>query len=136
MKGLFNEIISTDLQINYVLTHKLNQDLLEDAFSVMRKIGAYNDHLYPVDAKRRLKLLLFSWAGRSTGISSVEQESEDGFLTRKMLKSLIDCGQSESPITDIPLHESITEIQVLTFENTEEVYTSMGIRLRTQYGSL
>lgn len=50
------ETYSTDiLTIDYIITRRLNQDILENLFSYIRAMGHVNDHPSPVDLKNRLK---------------------------------------------------------------------------------
>ena len=42
-------------KINYILTRRLDQDILENFFSYIRGMGGANDNPNPIDFKHRLK---------------------------------------------------------------------------------
>ena len=42
-------------QVEYLLTRRLNQDILENFFSYLRSMGASHDHPTPVELRHRLK---------------------------------------------------------------------------------
>lgn len=88
MRGLFQELSGSHLRISYILTHRVNQDLAENAFSVIRKIGAGHVKPSAVDAKRRLKLLCLTWGANTFKTSSVEAEDNEPCLSARMIHSL------------------------------------------------
>lgn len=47
--------LSEEFDVKYILTRRLNQDILENFFSYIRSMGATNDHSTPVAVKNRLK---------------------------------------------------------------------------------
>ena len=64
-KSLYKDLIldknvNHDGSLKYILTHRLNQDLLENLFSRLRGLGGANDHPGPVLAMRRLRILQLS----------------------------------------------------------------------------
>lgn len=50
-----NKYSSEAFQIKYILTRRLNQDILENLFSYLRSMGAGYDHPTPVEIRNRLK---------------------------------------------------------------------------------
>lgn len=52
---LQNQYSSETCNIQYVLTRRLNQDILENFFSYIRSMGSGYDHPTPVEVKNRLK---------------------------------------------------------------------------------
>jgi len=46
---------TSDFPITYLITYRLNQDLLENFFSFIRSIGCAYDHPTPLDFKYQLK---------------------------------------------------------------------------------
>jgi hypothetical protein len=74
LKGLYADLSGSHLRINYILTHRVNQDFIENAFSINRKTGAYNDNPSPIDAKHRLKLLILSWGGKCSEAAPVAMD--------------------------------------------------------------
>jgi hypothetical protein len=115
--------------IDYLMTCRLNQDYIENAFSMIRKMGAYNDNPTPVDAQRRLKLLMLSWGG-NTSVSKgspVEAEDNEPFLTGRMLKTLIGEVEPKPDPPVVQLSEWDGERYELNEGNMEEIFKSMGI---------
>lgn len=51
--------------IDYILTHRLNQDALENLFSQLRTRGGLNDHPSPLNALYRLRMIIL---GKNQGI--------------------------------------------------------------------
>lgn len=51
--------------VRYILTNRLNQDVLENLFSVIRSKGGLNDKPSPLDALFRLRLVML---GKNPGI--------------------------------------------------------------------
>lgn len=49
------QYLHTKYKIEYILTARLNQDVLENFFSYIRGMGGPNDHPHPLDFKHRLK---------------------------------------------------------------------------------
>lgn len=44
--------------VKYILTHRLNQDVLENLFSQLRSRGGLNDHPAPLNALYRLRMII------------------------------------------------------------------------------
>lgn len=56
MQGLFNDLKSNGY--SFLMTSKLNQDVLESHFSLLRGLGRFYDHPDPVAVTQRTKALL------------------------------------------------------------------------------
>jgi len=137
MRGLFHDLSGHSMRINFILTHRLNQDLAENAFSVIRKTGAYNDSPSPVDAKRRLKLMMLSWSGQNLKNCPVQAEDDQPFLTGTMIKSLIECAQSEiqcEPQQPVFLPDADFEVNEFREDDFTEVMLAMGFSERCEQG--
>jgi len=50
-----NKYSSEAFEIKYILTRRLNQDVIENFFSYLRSMGAGHDHPTPVEIRNRLK---------------------------------------------------------------------------------
>lgn len=54
MRELY-DYLNLNYKVDYVLTARLNQDIIENFFSYIRGMGASNDHPHPLDFKYRLR---------------------------------------------------------------------------------
>ena len=54
-----------DIGINFILTNRLNQDILENLFAYLRATGATHDHPSAFDIQRRMRLFIL---GKHSGI--------------------------------------------------------------------
>ncbi|KAI5704495.1 hypothetical protein M8J75_006003 [Diaphorina citri] len=71
--------------IEYILTHRLNQDCLENFFSQLRSRGGLHDHPSPLNVLYRIRTILL---GKNPGIVSVNTNvavAPEEFLTSKAL---------------------------------------------------
>ena len=59
LKSLFT-FVSTRYGVKYILTHRLNQDLLENLFSQVRAFGVTHDHPNTMEFRFRLRAVLLS----------------------------------------------------------------------------
>uniref|UniRef100_A0A0K2V8B5 Putative LOC100575639 [Acyrthosiphon pisum] n=1 Tax=Lepeophtheirus salmonis TaxID=72036 RepID=A0A0K2V8B5_LEPSM len=57
LKSVYNDLVENCL-LTYILTTRLNQDLVENFFSRIRGISGDNSHPGPVEVKSRIKILL------------------------------------------------------------------------------
>eukprot|EP00094_Tigriopus_californicus_P013854 TCALIF_13409-PA protein Name:"Similar to T Transposable element P transposase (Drosophila melanogaster)" AED:0.43 eAED:0.45 QI:0/0/0/1/1/1/2/0/323 len=57
MKAMY-KYLTTNTNVRYILTLRLNQDFLENFFSQLRRMSGDNAHPGPVEALRRLRILL------------------------------------------------------------------------------
>lgn len=81
LEMLFEDMRSK-YNIKYLITNRLNQDILEGFFSIMRYNGGLHDHPSPLEFKYRLRNYIL---GRNEGIVStaanVDDPSEKGEIT-------------------------------------------------------
>lgn len=139
IQGLFHDLSGSSMRVSYLLTHRVNQDIAENAFSVIRKFGGLNTNPTAVDAKRRLKLLCLSWGANTFRTSSVEAEDNVPCLSAQMMDSLTASGVEtrEVPTISIP-QEPIPQGPIpsnsLTSENAEEVLQGMRMELICEQG--
>ncbi|CAH1955417.1 unnamed protein product [Acanthoscelides obtectus] len=101
--------------VEYILTSRLNQDVLENFFSYIRGMGGANDHHSPLDFKYRLRWYILGKNSsaiftecrnescltnmiESSSLPSDMSTSEDICLTQKMLSNLVEeVGCSKGP---------------------------------------
>lgn len=57
LKALLQDL-KEKYSVNYIMTHRLNQDVIENLFSQIRTRGGLNDHPTPLDALHRLRILI------------------------------------------------------------------------------
>lgn len=72
LQHLYSEV--SKVGVKYILTHRLNQDILENLFSVLRMRGGGNDHPTPVDAVYRLRMVIL---GRNPGAIARNKNTSD-----------------------------------------------------------
>lgn len=76
-------------QIEYILTSRLNQDVLENLFAYRRGMGAANDHPSPIDFTHRLKWYIL---GKNSAAVFTENrntmEAEDSCLLNILSETL------------------------------------------------
>jgi len=129
LKGLYFELSATQMNISYVLTNRLNQDYIENFFSMVRQAGKYSDNPSAVDAKKRIKLVALSWGGELVKTTSVAQDEDcQPFLTARMMDSLMESNNSEGDTNanTITLDSQIPEAHEFNEDNYEEVLDSMN----------
>jgi len=129
LKGLFFEVSASQMNISYILTCRLNQDFIENFFSMVRQAGGFNDNPSAVDAKKRIKIVALSWGGKLAKTTSVAQEDEDcqPFLTARMMDSLLRASNTNAEDdADVELDPQIPEANELSEDNYQEVFVSMS----------
>lgn len=88
IKGLL-DYVRQEFQMDYVLTHRLNQDTLENLFSQIRTRGGLNDHPSPLNVIHRVRMIIF---GKNPGIVQSHMNttdlSESEFIVANVLKKL------------------------------------------------
>ncbi|KAJ3665376.1 hypothetical protein Zmor_000873 [Zophobas morio] len=89
-------------KINYILTRRLDQDILENFFSYIRGMGGANDNPNPIDFKHRLKRYIL-WKHSSVAIAintncekdyaalltRADDDDEEMCLTESLFSSII-----------------------------------------------
>jgi hypothetical protein len=80
IQALYTKLVEK-YNISYILTHRLNQDSLENLFSQLRTRGGLHDHPSPLDAIYRVRLILL---GKNPGIV----EANNNFLHHEALSKI------------------------------------------------
>lgn len=87
-KGLL-AYVKKEYTMTYILTHRLNQDTLENLFSQIRTRGGLNDHPTPLNVIHRLRMIIF---GKNPGVvqnnMNTTDVSESEFIVATVLKKL------------------------------------------------
>jgi len=92
------EKYSTDaLTIDYIITRRLNQDILENFFSYIRAIGNANDHPSPVELQNRLKWYIL---GKHSGHALSMKKNTEDELTSVSFMNIEDVHKNSSCISD------------------------------------
>ena len=111
-KALYQQlVVETGSPFKFLLTAKLNQDCLENLFSRLRALGGDNVHPTPIEALRRMRILLLNNGAEllirqpAVEMESIQMEDEDG-----------------NPVSD----EDIAE-QKMILEKEKEEYTAEQI---------
>lgn len=75
--------------LKYLLTSKINQGALENLFSQLRSRGGLNDHLSPLNALHRLRMIIL---GKNPGIvsssSNTADQNQEEFLVAAAFKQV------------------------------------------------
>lgn len=72
LKLLYNNVYN--LGVKYILTHKVNQDALENLFSQLRTRGGNNDHPSPLQAIHHLRMIIL---GKNPGTLNTNTRNEN-----------------------------------------------------------
>ena len=111
-KALYQQlVVETGSPFRFLLTAKLNQDCLENLFSRLRALGGDNVHPTPIEALRRMRILLLNNGAEllirqpAVEMESIQMEDENG-----------------NPVSD----EDIAE-QKMSLEKEKEEYTAEQI---------
>lgn len=83
--NLYNELKS-DFNLSYILTSKLNQDSLENLFSLIRGSGGCNDHPKPMEFLYRMRLLVL---GKNENVrkNCNTRQTNDEFIVGRVLEA-------------------------------------------------
>ena len=117
-----------EMEINYqkpyILTHRLNQDLLENFFSQIRTRGGLHDHPTPLQCMYRVRMIIL---GKNPGIvqansNALDQSKTDGdsFLTATAMSRVEECS-SVSSLEPPEAQDSFLTVTALNvLEDTED----------------
>lgn len=97
MKNLFEDI-ATKLNIKYILTYNLNQDVLENFFGNMRRAGGLFDHPDAVEFRYRLKNYIL---GRNEGSLSEAGNTKADEVQDGPIEKLGEVLLSETYLSDL-----------------------------------
>ena len=79
--SLLYEELKNTYGISYLLTYRLNQDVLELFFGIMRSMGGLHDHPTPLEFKYRIRNFLLSRnksiVSQSANVSQFDDPSEE-----------------------------------------------------------
>lgn len=109
---------SDTFTVEYIITRRLSQDILENFFSYIRSMGATNDHPSPVELQNRLKWYIL---GKHSGCAlSMKKNTEDDLMSVPFM-DLQDV-HSNAPCTldcldDFHDEDDVTEEAELFLEN-------------------
>lgn len=117
IKMLYQSLKEKFPQFRYLLTHRLNQDVLENLFSQLRTRGGNDDHPSPLNAMYRLRMITL---GKTSGIVKSNMctvdTSMDEFLMTKVLR--------ETTSTTKPLVNVDKELQTSECSDFDECESS------------
>lgn len=109
---------TSDFPITYLITYRLNQDLLENLFSFLRSIGCANDHPTPLDFKYRLKRYILGKHSRYA--LSNECNVQENKSNEPIFVSPLNCDIDDSMLTDILSSYVEEENTTVTYSYEEE----------------
>lgn len=124
---------SQSFEVKYLLTRRLNQDILENFFSYLRSMGGRCDHPTPVQLKHHLKWYIL---GKDSGHMLSAGENTEG---DNDCATFINMEDIHSPdfinltISDFPSeNENITEEEAI-FMSAQQVITNTAIEGTERY---
>ena len=84
--------VSMHYGLSYVLTHRLNQDVLENLFSQIRGMGRTHDHPNAMEFRFRLRSLLLSMSrGEVAGTANSQLDDSSPFISAQIFLSGAEC---------------------------------------------
>lgn len=86
-------------QVKYILTHRLNQDSLENFFFQIRVRGGLNDHPSPMNALYRIRMIIL---GKNPGILNTEVNTEDKSPDEYILAKVVNTAEINLHYPDTP----------------------------------
>ena len=92
MIHLFHDLKQQYPDITYIPTTRLNQDVCENLFSVLREMGRHDNRMGPLASKERLRNYILTGGHHftSTNANVKETEKMDKLLIAEMTKDLVD----------------------------------------------
>lgn len=93
LETLYNSLHER-FSFSYIMTRRINQDILEHFFSIIRQIGRYNDHPTPLSFQNRLKVYIM---GKETTVLSSNTntaESESTPSVAQGIQEITDASES------------------------------------------
>jgi len=85
------------LTIDYIITRRLNQDILENLFSYVRAMGNANDHPSPVELQHRLKWYIL---GKHSGHALSMKKNTEDEMTSVSFMDIEDVYKNSSCMSD------------------------------------
>jgi len=111
LKLLFDDLKSKH-NIKYILTYRLNQDILENFFGALRAKGGLHDHPDPLEFKYRLRAYILgrnegslSDAGNIERDETSDLESDEDLLSKECFSELTDPVPAGSEVPDTLMQE-------------------------------
>jgi len=77
IRGLLEDMKQPPINAKYLMTHKVNQDVLENVFSRLRSFGHFHTNPCATEVITRIKKLLLSWNFIDSKETSVAIESDE-----------------------------------------------------------
>lgn len=86
LKLLFQDM-KNKYDIKYILTHRLNQDVLENFFSQIRTRGGLHDHPSPLNSLHRIRIIIL---GKNPGVvrnhANTQTDDSDEYIVARVIK--------------------------------------------------
>jgi len=142
LKGLYAHM-KAELGIQYINVNRLNQDIAENAFGIMRGMGVFKQNPDCVDAKYRLRMLAICWhLLKPSRHSSVGEDCEDHGKTifgKKLLPLMQSSPLPISPISE-EVENAISELTSLENElsqvNFQEYVDALSPTEQAEFGGM
>ena len=144
LKGLFQHLHTSDLRIQYLNVNRINQDVAENAFSIIRSIGKFKQTPNPVDANYRLRYLCLMWhllIARSTSpvMNECNGDEDEVIFATKISPLMIEV-PTQSPEIPMDMDEQLSEISLdelqLSSSTWESFNNDLSIRESFEFGGI
>ena len=100
------------LNAKYIITCRLNQDIAENGFGVIRGMGRFSQNPSALEATHRLKLLMLGWTFKPSVKANTDGQIETRpFITSGLLKRLM---TETSEVKSHVLTETQDRIEMIT----------------------
>jgi len=136
LKNMYEYLHNSSLRVKYINVNRINQDVAENGFSIIRSIGGFKHTPNAVDAKYRLRMLCLTWhlllPKSSAAVMRADSSDEDIVLfSSKITPLMLD---EKTNVTAIPdeLEEQLAECNNEIAEISRETWTEYNENLTTE----
>jgi Transposase protein/87kDa Transposase len=101
--------------IQYIITHRVNQDALENLFSQIRTRGGLNDHPSPMNCVYRLRLQILgrNFSDLKTQLNTTSEDDKATYLVAEVLKMAeIEVDKNPKDLHDIDFSDTMSDVSI------------------------
>jgi len=130
-----NKYSSEEFEIKYILTRRLNQDIIENFFSYIRSMGAEHNHPTPVEIRNRLKWYIL---GKHSGHVLSPAAHTEGDCSSSILIDIEDVHSKNTAETSLNLweDEDVFEEEILMDTPVNEISLTQREKEIEEHGIL
>lgn len=128
-----DKYFTDEYNIQYIITRRLNQDILENFFSYLRAMGAANDHPSPVELQHRIKWYILGKHSEHAlcANKNTENDTATSFMDIEDVHAS-DC-ISDSLATDEEVQLSKEAQLFMTFEDSQYAEASKHANIKVKH---